>query len=61
MMEMGLGTIQRLKVERRIEQGGTAKAAFNAVDGTIDRITTTVLFSYCNPNPCGEIARTITN
>jgi hypothetical protein len=40
-----------------IEQGGTAKAAFNAVDGTIDRITTTVVFSYYNPNPCREIAK----
>jgi hypothetical protein len=39
-----------------IEQGGTAKAAFNAVDGTIDRITTTVIFSYYNPNACREIA-----
>jgi hypothetical protein len=29
-----------------IEQGGTAKAIFNAVNGTIDRITTTVVFSY---------------
>jgi hypothetical protein len=40
-----------------IEQGGTAKAASNAVDGTINRITTTVVFSYCNPNTCREIAK----
>jgi hypothetical protein len=40
-----------------IEQGGTAKAVLNAVDGTINRIATTVVFSYCNPNPCGEIAK----
>jgi len=29
-----------------IEQGGTAKIAFNAINGTIDNITTTIVFSY---------------
>lgn len=37
-----------------IEQGGTAEAAFNAVNGTIDSITITAVFSFCKPNPCGE-------
>jgi hypothetical protein len=40
-----------------IKQGGTAKAAFNAVNKTIDKITTTVVFSYYNPNPCRAIAK----
>ncbi len=39
------------------EQGGTAKMAFNAIDGIIDNMTTTIIFSYYNPNPCGEIAK----
>ena len=39
-----------------IEQGGTAEAAFDAVDGTINSMTTTVVFSHCKPNPCGETA-----
>jgi hypothetical protein len=40
-----------------LEQGGTAERAFNAVDGTIDNMTTTVVFSSCKPNPCREIAK----
>ena len=40
-----------------IEQGGTAEAAFDDVDGTIDSITTTMVFSHCKPNPCGETAK----
>jgi hypothetical protein len=40
-----------------IEQGGTAERAFNAVDGTIDNMTTTIVFSYCKPNPYREIAK----
>jgi hypothetical protein len=40
-----------------IEQGGTAEEPLNAVDGTIDSITTTVVFSHCKPNPCREIAK----
>jgi len=39
-----------------IEQGETAEAAFDAVDGTIDSMTTTTIFSHCKPNPCGEAA-----
>ena len=35
-----------------IEQGGTAERAFNTVDGTIDNMTTTIVFSYYKPNPC---------
>jgi hypothetical protein len=40
-----------------IEQGGIAEKAFNAIDGTINNMTTTVVFSYCKPNPCREIAK----
>ena len=40
-----------------IEQGGTAPEAFNSVDGRIDSITTTVVFSYCEPNPYRKIAK----
>jgi uncharacterized membrane protein YcaP (DUF421 family) len=29
-----------------IEQGGIAERAFNAINGTIDNITTTIVFSY---------------
>ena len=39
-----------------IEQGETAKVVFNAVDRTIDSITTSILFSHCKLNPCREIA-----
>jgi len=31
-----------------------AEAAFDAVDGTIDSVTITAVFSHCKPNPCGE-------
>jgi hypothetical protein len=40
-----------------IEQGGIALDAFNAVDGTIDSMTTTAVFSYYEPNPYREIAK----
>jgi hypothetical protein len=40
-----------------IEQGGTAEAAFDTVDGTIDSMTTTAVFSYCQSNPCGKTAK----
>jgi hypothetical protein len=29
-----------------IEQVGTAKRAFNAINGTINNMTTTIVFSY---------------
>jgi hypothetical protein len=40
-----------------IEQGGTAEAAFDAVDGMIDSITTTTIFSYYKPYPYRETAK----
>jgi hypothetical protein len=40
-----------------IEQGRTAERAFNAVNGTINNMTTTVVFSYYKPSPCREIAK----
>jgi hypothetical protein len=40
-----------------IEQGGTAERAFNATDGTVNNITTTLVFSYYKPNSCREIAK----
>jgi hypothetical protein len=40
-----------------IEQGGTAKAAFNAVDRIINSMTTTVVFSCYEPNTYREIAK----
>jgi hypothetical protein len=40
-----------------IEQGRTAKRAFNAINGTINNMTTTIVFSYYKPNPCREIAK----
>jgi hypothetical protein len=40
-----------------IKQRGTTKRAFNAVDGTINNMTTTIVFSYYKPNPCREIAK----
>jgi hypothetical protein len=46
-----------LAAERIIEQGGIAKRAFNAIDGTIDNMTTTIVFSYYKPNPCREIVK----
>jgi hypothetical protein len=40
-----------------MEQGGIAKRAFKVIDGTIDNMTTTIVFSYYKPNPCREIAK----
>jgi hypothetical protein len=40
-----------------IKQGGTPSEAFNAVDGRIDSMTTTAVFSYYEPNPYREIAK----
>jgi hypothetical protein len=40
-----------------IEQGRTAERAFNAINRTINNITTTIVFSYYKPNPCREIAK----
>jgi len=40
-----------------IEQGGTAPEAFNTVDGRIDSMTITAVFSYYEPNPYREIAK----
>jgi hypothetical protein len=34
-----------------IEQGGTVERAFNAINGIIDNMTTTIVFSYCNRTP----------
>jgi hypothetical protein len=39
-----------------IEQGGTAEEAFNAVDGTIDSMTKTMVFSHCKPSPYSGVA-----
>jgi hypothetical protein len=39
-----------------IEQGGIVKPAFDAIDGTIDSITKTAVFSHCKPNPCLGVA-----
>jgi len=40
-----------------IEQGGTVEKTFNAADGTINNITTTIIFSYSKLNPYREIAK----
>ena len=40
-----------------IEQGGIAKRAFNAINGTINNMTTTIVFSYFKPKPCRETAK----
>ena len=40
-----------------MEQGGIAKAAFDAMDGTVDGITKTAMYSRCKPNPYGEMAK----
>jgi hypothetical protein len=40
-----------------IEQGGIAKAAFTAINKTINRITIIIVFSSCNLNPYKEIAK----
>jgi hypothetical protein len=39
-----------------IKRGETTKAAFNAVNRSIDSTTITMVFSHCKPNPGGEIA-----
>ena len=39
-----------------IEQGRTAEAALDAVNGMIDNITKTAVFSRCRPVSGGEIA-----
>jgi hypothetical protein len=41
----------------RIEQGGTAEAAFDAIDRTIDSMTKPAVFSHCKPKACGETAK----
>jgi hypothetical protein len=40
-----------------IEQGGIVERTFSAINGIIDNMTTTIVFSYCKPNPCREIAK----
>ena len=40
-----------------IEQMVTPELAFNTVNRTIDNITTTVVFFYCKPNTCREMAK----
>jgi hypothetical protein len=40
-----------------IEQGETVERAFNAINGTIYNMTTTIVFSYYKPNPCRKIAK----
>jgi len=40
-----------------MEQGGIAEAAFDAMDGTVDSITKTAMYSRYKPNPCGETAK----
>ena len=40
-----------------IKQGGTDKAAFNAVDETVESIATTVVFSSFNPSSYRNIAK----
>lgn len=39
-----------------IEQGETAEAACDAIDGMIDRMTKTGVFSHYKLNPCLEVA-----
>jgi hypothetical protein len=41
----------------KIEQGGTAERAFNAINGTIDNMTTTIVLPYCKRKPYREIAK----
>jgi 2C-methyl-D-erythritol 2,4-cyclodiphosphate synthase len=40
-----------------VKQGRIAKRTFNAANGTIDNITTTIVFSYYKLNPYREIAK----
>jgi hypothetical protein len=39
-----------------LQQRGTIKKAFNALDGTIENMTTTVVVFDCNPNLYFQIA-----
>ena len=38
-----------------VEQDGTVEVAFDAVNRTIDSMTTTAVFSYSKLESCGEI------
>jgi hypothetical protein len=40
-----------------IKQGRTTERVFNTIDGIINNITTTVVFSYCKQNLYREIAK----
>jgi hypothetical protein len=40
-----------------IEQGGIAERVFNAVDETINNMTTIEAFSCCKPNSYREVAK----
>jgi hypothetical protein len=40
-----------------IKQGGTVEAAIDAIDGTIDSVPTTAVFSHYKPNPYREIIK----
>jgi len=39
-----------------IEQGGIAEMAIDAIDGMMDSMTISLVFSLCKSNTCGEIA-----
>ena len=40
-----------------IEQGDIAEIAFDAVDGKIDSMISTAIFSWCEPSSCREITK----
>jgi hypothetical protein len=40
-----------------IGQGGIAERPFNAINGIINNMTITIVFSYYKPNPCRKIAK----
>jgi len=40
-----------------IEQGGIVERAFNTLDGIIDNMTITIVFSYYKPNLYREIVK----
>ncbi len=40
-----------------IKQGATAERTFNAANGTIDNMTTTIVLSYCKLNTYREIVK----
>jgi hypothetical protein len=40
-----------------LEQGGIAERVFNTIDGIINNMTTTIVFSYCIPTSYREIAK----